>query len=166
MSDTRRWYLAGYLSALSEFKDRHPEGLLPLADQILTVLRELDESQEDRWRRTTTTRHDDPQPPMKKGECCDCGVETFDIDEYYMVNHDVWAAANGHTCAALGCFAKPRDTYHLHPRMLCIGCLETRLGRQLCRDDFMPTAGCNFDPAQSPRLAARLRSPNPDAPPD
>lgn len=42
-NDTRRYYLAGYLSALPQFADRHPEDLLPLADQIITVLRELDE---------------------------------------------------------------------------------------------------------------------------
>ena len=40
--DSRRYFLAGYLSALPEFKDRHPETMLPLADQILTVLAELE----------------------------------------------------------------------------------------------------------------------------
>lgn len=42
--DSRRYFLAGYLSALPEFSRRHPETLLPLADQILTVLGELDEA--------------------------------------------------------------------------------------------------------------------------
>lgn len=39
--DTRRYFLAGYLSALPEFAVRHPSELLPLADNILTVLAEL-----------------------------------------------------------------------------------------------------------------------------
>jgi hypothetical protein len=39
--DSRRYYLAGYLSALPEFSDRHPETLLPLADAIIAVLCEL-----------------------------------------------------------------------------------------------------------------------------
>ena len=44
LPDSRRYFLAGYLSGLPEFTTRHPESLLPLADQIITVLRELDES--------------------------------------------------------------------------------------------------------------------------
>ena len=39
--DSRRYFLAGYLSALPEFSDRHPETMLPLADQIIAVLKEL-----------------------------------------------------------------------------------------------------------------------------
>lgn len=41
MSDSRRWPLAGYLSALPEYSDRHPETLLPLADRIIAYLAEL-----------------------------------------------------------------------------------------------------------------------------
>jgi len=39
--DSRRYFLAGYLSALPEFSNHHPETLLPLADQIIQVLNEL-----------------------------------------------------------------------------------------------------------------------------
>ena len=39
--DSRRFFLAGYLSALPEFRARHPETLLGLADQILAALGEL-----------------------------------------------------------------------------------------------------------------------------
>ena len=49
--------------------------------------------------------------------CRDCGN---DYDEYYMVHNHVWKAGG-----------LPKDG-----GMLCIGCLEKRIGRRLCRDDF------------------------------
>lgn len=50
--------------------------------------------------------------------CYDCEVNTSEINEYYMVNFDLWnsVATNG---------------------MLCIGCLERRIGRQLVSSDFI-----------------------------
>ena len=51
--------------------------------------------------------------------CIDCGVCTNCNGEYYMVYDEVWEAAN------------PK-----RKGMLCIGCLETRLGRLLTKDDF------------------------------
>lgn len=56
--------------------------------------------------------------------CLDCGAETLSDEpgvptEYYMVHKEVWKAAGA-----------PLAGY------LCIGCLEVRLGRQLCRSDF------------------------------
>jgi hypothetical protein len=56
--------------------------------------------------------------------CADCGAETLSDEpgvpsEFYMVHNKVWRAA-----------AAPRQG------MLCVGCLEIRLGRQLCRSDF------------------------------
>lgn len=51
--------------------------------------------------------------------CIDCGENTLHTNEYYMVHDEVWNAA--------------------HPTrrgMLCIGCLEDRLGRQLVPEDF------------------------------
>lgn len=56
--------------------------------------------------------------------CVDCGVDTFarGVDEYYMVHNEVWAAAG----------MLPRGG------MLCIGCLEARLGRWLTAADFAP----------------------------
>lgn len=40
--DTRRHYLAGYLSGrIPEFRDRHSETLLDLADDILAALDDL-----------------------------------------------------------------------------------------------------------------------------
>jgi len=61
--------------------------------------------------------------------CVDCGVNTHDINEYYMVRDEIWnlVGAGG--------------------RMLCIGCLEKKLGRQLIRDDF------SYAPINSPNRA-------------
>lgn len=50
--------------------------------------------------------------------CHDCGINTVAINEYYMVNKPLWISSG-------------MDT-----GMLCIGCLEERIGRQLVPDDF------------------------------
>jgi hypothetical protein len=50
--------------------------------------------------------------------CLDCNVNTHDIGEYYAVEDEVWRAA------------------HDGPGMLCIDCLEKRIGRQLTQSDF------------------------------
>ena len=66
--------------------------------------------------------------------CLDCGVDTIAIDEYYMVTHELWANSDG---------------------MLCIGCLEKRLGRELTPDDF-PSCWDDRDHPKSERLLERL----------
>lgn len=48
--------------------------------------------------------------------CLDCGIHTTDIGEYFMVQNTLWRKV----CPA------PRA-------MMCIGCLEKRLGRELLR---------------------------------
>ncbi len=53
-------------------------------------------------------------------ECRDCQINTSDIDEYYMVHDHVWLASR-----------LPKDG-----GMLCIGCLERRIGRKLTPSDF------------------------------
>jgi len=68
-------------------------------------------------------------------ECLDCGVNTHRIREYYMVRNSVWDPMTrrvwkwvnipGHGlqwCSSDG--------------MLCVGCLEQRLGRTLTYKDF------------------------------
>jgi len=52
-------------------------------------------------------------------DCAACSVNTLHIKEYYMVTDEVWNAA-----------------WPTGRGMLCIGCLEDRLGRQLTSDDF------------------------------
>lgn len=53
--------------------------------------------------------------------CWDCNVNTLEIDEYYMVDDELWATATE------DCFSDV---------MLCIGCLEARLGGKLVASDF------------------------------
>lgn len=53
--------------------------------------------------------------------CVDCSVNTSEIDEYYMVQDRVWVG-QAHMKKDGG--------------MLCLGCLETRIGRLLTPADF------------------------------
>ena len=52
-------------------------------------------------------------------DCLDCERNTCLIDEYYMVHKKLWLLAN------------PKDV-----GMLCIVCLENRIGRTLSSSDF------------------------------
>ena len=72
-------------------------------------------------------------------DCADCGIDTSAADEYYMLHDRVWRKAAGKDIEA----------------MLCIGCVETRLGRKLTPRDFTKCA-VNRDFAKSARLHARL----------
>ena len=69
--------------------------------------------------------------------CLECGANTGKIGEFYIVRAEVWLLANP---AGDG--------------MLCIGCLEQRLGRSLTRLDFTE-APCNHD--EMPRSLRLLR---------
>ena len=72
--------------------------------------------------------------------CLDCGRDCH--SEYYMVDDALWARAK---IAPDG-------------GMLCVGCLESRIGRQLTRADFVD-APINWLPAErSTRLFKRLWS--------
>lgn len=61
-----------------------------------------------------------PMPSSRrKFLCLDCKVDTGKIAEHYMLKDDVW--------------------FSVHPSrsgMLCIGCIEVRLGRMLNKQDF------------------------------
>lgn len=83
--------------------------------------------------------------------CADCGMDTAPCTgkrgcrhkgrwEYYAVHDAIWAEAG------VG------DGY------LCIGCLESRLGRTLTPADFKTEALISdpYDPWHTPRLASRL----------
>lgn len=66
---------------------------------------------------------------MNEFNCWDCTVDTMDIGEYYVVTDALWElatiyAANDNHCAT--------DV------MLCIGCLENRIGGKLTAADFPP----------------------------
>jgi hypothetical protein len=55
----------------------------------------------------------------KKWMCLDCREDTGKMREHYFVKTDVWMKVVGSIYG-----------------MLCVGCLEKRLGRQLVADDF------------------------------
>jgi len=76
---------------------------------------------------------------MENFICLDCGVNTDEIREYYMLTSEVWLEA-----------VPDREG------MLCINCVELRLGRQLWPEDFME-APLNFmNSIMSARLLARI----------
>lgn len=52
--------------------------------------------------------------------CVDCKKNTNEMHEYYMVHDDVWA----------------KSGMEKRGGMLCVGCLEQRLGRTLTKKDF------------------------------
>jgi hypothetical protein len=52
--------------------------------------------------------------------CVDCDADTLAIGHYYMVSNDLWASAG----------IEPDGG------MLCLNCLEKRIGRRLTYDDF------------------------------
>lgn len=69
----------------------------------------------------------------------DCESNTLHDNEYYMVTDEIWKTA----C--------PEEK-----GMLCIGCLENRLGRQLTASDFTDAPINHGVFGFSERLAARL----------
>ena len=77
-----------------------------------------------------------------KWKCLDCHVDTGKIGEHYMLKDEVWFLVNNSKSG-----------------MLCIGCLEDRLGRKLLTSDFKdchinrPASGKYF----SQRLTDRLQ---------
>jgi hypothetical protein len=75
------------------------------------------------------------------GICVDCGQHTMLMHEYYHVHDEVWAASK----------ADEADS------MLCIGCLEVRIGRALEPSDFSD-APINYPGFghKSARLSSRL----------
>ena len=68
-------------------------------------------------------------------QCHDCGDRAWvQLHEDYMVRQDIWHQA---------CVVEP--VMKNGEGMLCVGCIEQRLGRQLCRDDFGGDVPCNVD---------------------
>jgi hypothetical protein len=69
--------------------------------------------------------------PVIVTRCCDCSLGTNTAGEWYMVKHSVWEQA----------WLGRRKAWHAVPgqEILCIGCLEKRLGRTLMACDFTDT---------------------------
>ena len=76
-------------------------------------------------------------------ECLYCGVNTMHIDEYYMLNDDLWEDVT----ALAGTNGKG---------MVCIGCVEGQLGRNVTAADFKDVPLNYITPWQSDRLRDRL----------
>jgi hypothetical protein len=74
----------------------------------------------------------------RRFHCLDCDVHTSAIGEYYMLRDEVWLEANPDGDG-----------------MLCVGCLEKRLGRRLEPTDFTESTH-NFVDRASPRLRSRV----------
>ena len=75
-----------------------------------------------------------------ENDCMDCGLDTLAMNEYYMVKKKIWKIVNPGVDG-----------------MLCIGCLEDRLGRQLTAADFTKAPlNHNGKTVQSDRLINRL----------
>jgi hypothetical protein len=70
--------------------------------------------------------------------CLDCGDNT--IDEYFVIDHDLWAAAVGDPQAG----------------KICVPCLEARLGRLLVPDDFIDCPANDPTWRKTDRLRQRL----------
>jgi hypothetical protein len=78
--------------------------------------------------------------------CRDCGMETLPVDwgyraEYYMVKNEIW------------------DTVGPGWGYLCVGCLESRMGRKLNADDFIDAPVNDLGIADTQRFAWSYRTP-------
>lgn len=73
--------------------------------------------------------------------CQDCGHDTYMMGELYMLQFYLWEKA----------------TETRYAQMLCIGCVEERLGRRLERSDFI-NCPLNFELRYTKRQSLRLRS--------
>lgn len=72
-------------------------------------------------------------------DCMDCGINTSRIEEYYMVLQKLWEWATGKQSKGI----------------LCIGCLEGRIGRRLTQKDFID---CPVNNDNTTRKSERLLS--------
>jgi hypothetical protein len=55
----------------------------------------------------------------KHWSCVDCGKPTFQTTDYYMVKNELW------------------KRFGVGEEMLCISCLEKRMGRKLTKEDLL-----------------------------
>jgi hypothetical protein len=87
-------------------------------------------------------------PPVIATQCVDCGLGTYAADEYpHTIKTEVWEQV----------WVGRRKSWRAPgTEILCIGCLEDRLGRRLTRADFTD-APCN-DPHRGHAMSARLRA--------
>jgi hypothetical protein len=84
--------------------------------------------------------------PVVTTSCVDCGIGTITTEEWYMVKDEVWEQV----------WCGRRKSWHQMPgtEILCIGCLEQRLGRTLTATDF---ADAPINDPNEIRMSKRLR---------
>lgn len=71
--------------------------------------------------------------------CLDCGKDCIkDEKDYYMIQHELWM-----------------DLVGSREGMLCMDCLETRLGHKLRKEEILP---CPLTEFMNPYTAAILKS--------
>jgi hypothetical protein len=92
-------------------------------------------------------------PPVVLSRCADCDVGTIVACERYMVKDELWAQAWEGRCK--------RWQRAPGQMVLCVGCLEQRLGRELCATDFTDAPLNHPDQSHmSRRLLDRLKRPS------
>ena len=79
--------------------------------------------------------------------CLDCGVDTYKIEQYYMLRNGVWRSIN-----------------FKRSGMLCLACAERRLGRPLAAPDFASVPVNAKQALLCPELALRLARQTPPPP--
>ena len=79
-------------------------------------------------------------PDFRKYICADCSVNTLEINEYYSVHNNLWKEAIKIEPILNEKERKKNGKW----TMLCIGCLEQRLGRELTCEDFRKDASVNW----------------------
>jgi hypothetical protein len=109
--------------------------------ELLIERYQLHVSEEDyqRWAAEHPVREYSAEE-VKLFTCVGCGVNTLEINEYYMVQFHIWQAVI------------PK---HYQREVLCIGCLEGYLGRELVTKDFIE-APINYRGPRSQRLQQRM----------
>lgn len=76
--------------------------------------------------------------PINKFKCRGCGILTNKIGEHYYIDSRLWLQAN-----------------RQHNGMMCIGCVEARIGRSLTPKDFIP---CPLHNPKKYFLSTRLKN--------
>jgi hypothetical protein len=102
-------------------------------------------------------------PSILNFPCKDCGENTIDLFEYYMVNDEIWREAGLDPDFISWDADDTEMVAELGPpppgEFLCIGCLEARISRLLTGADFkdVPLNSLDFDGiSKSDRLIDRL----------
>lgn len=83
-------------------------------------------------------------------KCAACTDNTLHIREFYMVHDEIWIAATSNEDGT--------EDEKKARGMLCIGCLEARLGRTLTADDFTDAPVNQGVMMYSERLRSRLNT--------